>query len=136
MKQDGVANIVAVYGSLRKGFGNHDNFLGKHQCIGQEFTEDKFRMYSLGSFPCIKPDAEGYPVMVELYLIDNHLDLPRLDRLEGVPHLYKRGIIDTSKGLAYIYYMDSEGRPDWNQGEITSGDWEDSGCRRGAGNYV
>lgn len=112
---------VAVYGSLRKGMGNHKYHLGDAKYLGTEQTSEKFKMFSLGGFPAVVPDCRGYPVTVEVYEIDEAYHLPRLDRLEGYPHFYNRMPMSTSHGEAWIYYIDSPDRS--FQTEVNSGDW-------------
>lgn len=70
--------IVAVYGTLKKGFGNN-RVLGNSKLIGTSVI-DGFKMYSVGGFPAIVNDVGS--VMVELYRVDDSV-LPNLDRLEG-----------------------------------------------------
>jgi gamma-glutamylcyclotransferase (GGCT)/AIG2-like uncharacterized protein YtfP len=110
-------NFVAVYGSLKEGFGNH-RLLSDSRLIGKGVTEDHLTMYSLGSFPCItsKPIA---PINVEVYEVDD-ITLNRLDSLEGHPTFYRRrevpikitdpGNTDTVK--AWIYFINNEDRAD------------------------
>lgn len=109
--------LVAVYGSLRKGLGNH-------RVISQDSTHELlsteriggWEMYSYGGFPYIS-QGEG-EITIEVYKVDDKTLVP-LDRLEGYPSFYNRMQVETSQGLAWIYYINqgSNNRP------VLSGDW-------------
>lgn len=95
---------VMVYGSLKKGFGNH-GLLRDATYVG-EVAIDGFDMFSLGPFPAIQ-EGEGH-VEGELYEVDTRT-LASLDRLEGHPVMYERtDIIATHLGTeekveCYVY---------------------------------
>lgn len=94
---------VAVYGSLKKGFGNH-RLLRHSTYLGEEWVEG-WTMYHLGGFPAVA-ETENYDVVkVEVYLVDDET-LGRLDGLEGYPHFYNRKEIETNWGDAWIYFHD------------------------------
>lgn len=78
--------LVFVYGTLKKGFGNHHLL---HNCPykGKGHIQGT-KMLNLGAFPGMIPD-ESKKVQGELYEI-NEFTLKRLDRLEGHPHFYTR----------------------------------------------
>ena len=78
---------VAVYGSLKKGFGNH-RLIKDSMFIDVGFTEPKFTMYSLGGFPALHKGSDS--ILVEVYLVNANTTLPYLDSLEGHPDWYKR----------------------------------------------
>ena len=117
--------LVFVYGSLKKGFGNHR--LLEDADFLQNDTIQNHTMYSLGAFPAIVPDDNAdVPVKGELYSVTND-ELLRLNRLEGYsgdnnPHnLYERKEIVTDNGhVAYVYYMNTPER-DWPV--VQDGDW-------------
>lgn len=110
--------LVAVYGSLRQGMGNHRLLQdGEAAFLGTERVSG-FQMYSMGGFPFITP-AEG-EIRIELYKVDRDTML-RLDRLEGYPSFYDRKLIQTSKGQAWIYFI--VGKNLSNYEPVASGDW-------------
>lgn len=79
-------HIVAVYGSLKKGFGNH-RLLSDAKYLGTGESGAKYEMLSFGSFPGL---LDGLNIIdVELYEVDD-IVLSRLDALEGHPHFYRR----------------------------------------------
>lgn len=119
-------HTLAVYGTLRKGHGNHRciegaEFLGK-------FIVKHHMMWSNGAFPyiCYAPCKH---VVVEVFEV-NDAQFKRCDGLEGYPTHYQRKLIpfflDVKDpdpiGLAWIYYVTEE--PDRNADIIPSGDWE------------
>ena len=96
--------FVAVYGSLKKGFGNH--ILLKHsKFIGEDIVKG-FEMRSMGSFPFIRKGFGN--VHVEIYKVDDATML-HLDRLEGYPYFYTRIQVRTEKlkKKVWIYVIKS-----------------------------
>lgn len=95
-------NLVFVYGTLKKGFGNH----GVLNPGSQFICKDRIRgwdMYSLGGFPAI---TEGTgEISGELYSVDEKV-LARCDILEGYPNFYDRMIVRTASGMrAWVYFI-------------------------------
>jgi gamma-glutamylaminecyclotransferase len=104
--------FVAVYGSLKQGYGNHGLLeRGQAELIGLGTTSlSTFEMISFGAFPglIINPSSHN-KVGVEVYRI-NELTFNRLDGLEGYPNFYNRGIfqieLDDKRLLsAWMYYL-------------------------------
>lgn len=94
---------VGVYGTLRKGFGNHHYMSGSPQ-----IAEGVIKGYTMraSGIPFVHPgDGEVY---VEVYSVDE-TDMPDIDALEGHPRWYKREIVPvhTSDGIveAWVYLM-------------------------------
>jgi gamma-glutamylcyclotransferase (GGCT)/AIG2-like uncharacterized protein YtfP len=88
--------LVAVYGSLKKGFGNHrllsDSFLlVRSEC---NTSDSSFTMGSLGSYPGVVEGGTD-KIQVEIYMVSPEV-LLRLDRLEGHPSFYKRKVFEFS----------------------------------------
>lgn len=111
---------VFVYGSLRIGFGNHSNFLGNSDFIGKAKTLPQYSIFSLGPFPGVIKNGET-SIQGEIYSVTEE-ELGRLDSLESHPNWYKREVIETDKGDAWIYLLDSERYGD--KEIIKSGIWE------------
>jgi gamma-glutamylaminecyclotransferase len=111
-----------VYGTLKKGFGNH-RLLEGQKLLGNA-TICGYEMYSMGNYPAIRQANEGY-IHGELYEIEDTL-WPRLDRLEGVPYLYTRetdtvwmdGKDETHQADIYVYANPIDG-PTMRSGEWT-----------------
>jgi gamma-glutamylcyclotransferase (GGCT)/AIG2-like uncharacterized protein YtfP len=108
--------LVAVYGSLRKGMGNH-RVLERNdaQLLSTERVKG-FKMFSLGAYPFIcHGDGE---ITIEVYSVPI-TGMVDLDRLEGYPSFYDREMIETSKGKAWVYFIDDrDGRV-----PVPDGDW-------------
>lgn len=82
-----MSELVFVYGTLKRGNGNHRQFLLKNgKFIGPGHTLIGFEMWSYG-FPRIAPSRGGYQVVGEMYIVES---LEALDVLEGVPQHYQR----------------------------------------------
>lgn len=81
-------NFVFVYGSLKKGFGNH-RLLVESELICEAVTLDsKYNMRSCGGFPGVHSNGENR-ISGELYSVDD-ITFESLDRLEGNGHFYNR----------------------------------------------
>lgn len=98
---------VFVYGSLKRGLGNHHYLseAGAEFC-GFETLSGKFTMVSLGGFPAVCHDstAPRRPMYGQLYAIEPEA-LIALDALEGHPRWYRREKLrtDQSETRAWIY---------------------------------
>lgn len=112
------SNLVAVYGSLRKGLGNH-RLLQDLEPVSVE-TLSGFDMYSMGSFPCVY-HGDG-DITVEVYEVSKERLLGPLDSLEGHPGFYRREPVETSQGLAWLYVMVS-GQYKIPANQVHNGDW-------------
>lgn len=105
--------LVAVYGSLRKGLGNH-HYLRKEgvEMKGTFLSEAIFTMWPVGgtSFPAITLGGNT-PIIFEVYEVSEHV-LQNINGLEGyygpdsIQNHYERIKIDTPWGEAYTYYYD------------------------------
>ena len=109
-------SLVAVYGSLRKGLGNH-RFLTSSKFLGKDVITG-FNMYSLGAFPYVTPTKESNTIVVEVYEVNDNVFLS-LDALEGYPTFYDRMKITTKYGYAWIYFIKDYGK----HPKVVSGDW-------------
>lgn len=106
---------IIVYGSLRRKQGNsrwmtHAQWLGEHELEG-------YQIYNLGHYPAAIL-GEG-TIHCEVYRINSSI-LAELDELKSNTKNYKRELIRTPYGSAWIYlYKHSvEDHP-----RIDSGDW-------------
>ena len=124
---------VFVYGSLKRGHGNH-------RCLeGAEFVGpgilDNAKMLNLGAFPGLVPAPPGayYPVFGEVYKITPEI-LARLDRLEGHPDFYCRSMEDIWQTMeqncpvwtAWVYFLSKDSAEHYSKlcDEIPSGQWK------------
>lgn len=95
-----------VYGSLKRGFGNH-HFLEESKFVSKITTKiSSFRMFSLGGFPGVSLQPNGRKIIGELYEIDDNT-LQRIDYLEGNGNFYNRRLIKLDNGdTAWMYIID------------------------------
>jgi len=101
-------NRVVVYGSLKRGFGNH-RLLETAEFVGP--CVFRGTMYSLGGFPAVSLHGDTQ-IVGELYDVDD-ATLSRLDGLEGFRghgerNWYEREKIETNKGPAWVYTQDAD----------------------------
>lgn len=97
---------IFVYGTLKRGYGNHDWFLHDSAFLGEGTTQGKFDMIDVG-FPMIFPVDDGDRVAGEVYEIGTET-LRKLDRLENEGRMYDRRLhliemADGSAELCMIY---------------------------------
>jgi len=118
-----VGGLCFVYGSLRKGLGNHG-------CLGDSLQQhdgvikDMFRMRSLGGFPAIYKSQESTDIVVEVYEVSTSSVARSLDMLEGYPSFYNREVVTLEDGRAgWVYFIEGEcsysDRP-----LVPNGDWK------------
>ncbi len=82
-------NLVAVYGTLKKGHNNHYNYLSDSKFVGKGETFYKYPLIVQGLPYLIDKQNTGEYVEVEVYKVSNEV-LADLDILEGHPRWYKR----------------------------------------------
>jgi len=96
---------VFIYGSLKKGFFNHslisDN--PRNKLIRKGFI-DGYRLYSLWSYPAIKPSINGERLYVELYSLTDEV-FERIDRMEKSAGYVSVEVVDDKDktGIIYVY---------------------------------
>lgn len=110
--------LVAVYGSLRKGLGNH-RVLRDSVLLGQD-TISGWAMFSLGAYPAINKASEDHKIVIEVYRVQNDAVGVGLDNLESYPMYYDRTKVQTAYGEAWIYFQHGA-LPEHKR--IPSGDW-------------
>ena len=109
---------VFVYGSLRKGHGNH-GLLHSAKFLRQDITSPEFTMYDLGAFPAVTTEG-GTAIHGELYEVDDET-FQRLDILEGYPDFYDRMLLSFGEDRAWMYFIDDMGRGNI----VETGNWND-----------
>jgi gamma-glutamylaminecyclotransferase len=108
---------IFVYGTLKKGFGNH-RLIKEARFLGESFI--KGTMYSMGAFPGVVLKGDNN-IKGEVYEVDEG-QLFSMDRLEGHPNFYRRTPIKTVDGEdVETYVINSEYIH--SRHEVTSGDW-------------
>jgi gamma-glutamylaminecyclotransferase len=98
--------FIFVYGTLKRGFPN------SHMLNSSKFIEERcvrgLKMVNLGWYPGCVVSSNDDKVHGEVYEVTEEI-INKLDRLEGVPFLYRRYEIE--KGLqTYIYNKSVEER--------------------------
>ena len=82
------SEIVAVYGTLKQGFGNH-SVMGNSKLIDSGVTLNEYPMEEHG-IPFVLPyKGKGGNIAVEVYMVDKH-QMSSIDSLEGHPSNYVR----------------------------------------------
>jgi len=97
--------LVFVYGSLKKGYSNHE-VLDDSTFIGDHVTDEKYTMLSMGAFPCVD-DGGVAAIHGEVYAVTDEI-LKNLDILEGVPRFFKRKMLRSSYGEIVMYVINKE----------------------------
>lgn len=97
--------LVFVYGTLKKGFGNHA-LLASSKFHGTDVVKDHTLIQSPG-FPYMV-ESEGSQARGEVYEVDERI-VRYLDALEGYPTHYQKKEIRTEGGReVFTYYLDPE----------------------------
>jgi gamma-glutamylaminecyclotransferase len=100
-------NLVAVYGTLKKGYGNYYSYLTSSKYIGGGTTKEKYPLIVKGLPYLIEEGGKGYNVEVDVFKVSDTV-LKKLDMLEGHPNWYRRKQIDIVVGgktlVCWIYF--------------------------------
>lgn len=128
-------HLVAVYGSLLTGLGNHRVMTrAEGELLGEDTTYPDYTMVSLGGFPGLfkEPQGEGTKIKIEVYKVPESGLLGPLDSLEGYSpdypqnSMYIRELINTTFGKAWIYiYNARSGKDGFKNRIVESGDWRE-----------
>lgn len=115
--------LVAVYGSLRQGMGNHNYYLSNSEYKGTFSTQPEYTLHSLSAYPGLKLNG-NHSIVMEVCEV-NASTLNNLNRLEGYyidkePSFYDRIEINTPWGKAFTYIYVNKLSED---SIVESGDW-------------
>lgn len=118
--------LLAVYGTLKRGFGNHYLLEEKNnKFLGKFVTKPEFTMYSLGGYPTITREGKT-SLHVEVYEIDEQT-LRNVYRLEGYSgernargNWYDTLDLETPYGKAEMFYFNQT----VNKPVIKDGNWK------------
>lgn len=103
--------LVFVYGTLRSGHSNH-HFLKDANSIGVGTTVNNYAMYLTSGYPYVNSCESRYPIVGELYGVDDST-LIMLDKLEGHPRHYERRetpvTVEGKQYTAWMYFRDPPG---------------------------
>jgi gamma-glutamylcyclotransferase (GGCT)/AIG2-like uncharacterized protein YtfP len=95
--------LICVYGSLRKGMGNH-RLLETSKLLSTETIQDNFRMVDMGSYPGLIESEEANDIIIEIYEVTPET-YKRIEMLESYPSFYDRKNVHTTEGEVGIYYL-------------------------------
>ncbi len=104
-------DIVAVYGTLKHGFGNHRVMReARGEFIANARSVDAFPLVVSGLPYLLDKRGAGHRVCVELYRVTSAEGWYGLDRLEGHPDFYCRRVekfeTDTGEVIeAWVYFL-------------------------------
>lgn len=118
--------LVAVYGSLRSGAGNHRIIEDCERETDGLIPPGIFSMRSLGGYPGIlkvlHPSQPTSAIVVEVYRINNNYAPKALDSLEGYPSYYDREEVTLEDGrICWAYFLPTE--PYLTYQVVETGDW-------------
>ena len=82
-------NLIAVYGTLKKGYSNYNTYLRTAKYVGSGVTADKYPLIIEGLPYMVNEKGVGHDVEVDVFKVDN-MSFKMIDRLEGHPKWYKR----------------------------------------------
>ena len=101
-------NLIAVYGTLKKGYSNYYHYLSSAKHVGSGVTKDKHSLVVAGLPYLIEGGGGGHNVEVDVFKVDDTL-LKDLDKLEGHPNWYRRKQVPiTIKGktlMCWVYFI-------------------------------
>lgn len=101
-------NLVAVYGTLKKGYSNYNHYLTSSKHLGKGETKDKYPLLISGLPYLIEDKGKGHNVEVDVFKVSGTV-MASLDRLEGHPNWYRRKQVeikmkDSKVLLCWIYF--------------------------------
>jgi len=124
---DSTRTTVFVYGSLKKGQGNHGLLRGAEE-LGRAEIDVQGRFIDLGWFPGVTDEISANITRVkgELYRVDEE-GLRAVDCLEGHPDFYGRCKLETTEGVrTWIYRLPGASYPSSEFDEVPNGIWNPS----------
>lgn len=96
-----------VYGTLKKGHGNHSLLDGSH-FLGELKMWMPFEMYDLGLFPALCCSRGNLCwIEGEVYQVSDTV-MDCVDVLEGYPDLYEKTTLNTKFGDTTLYYFNNK----------------------------
>lgn len=119
-------HLIAVYGSLLSGLGNHRVIEDKETTLkGTMETKPEYSLYDLGYYPGLKEEGTT-SIKLEIYEVNDRIS-KNVEALEGYypdepATFYDKKTIDTPWGEASIYIYVPNVREDRL---VESGDWKE-----------
>ena len=113
---------VAVYGTLKRGYENHETYLPGYEPITTVDVEMPFVMYATKEYPMLVPSPELHRIRVEVYEVSDAKML-ELDALEA-PYNYDRRIVPIpGVGDEVSLYVHPDPAPE-RFDRVSSGNWD------------
>ena len=110
---------LGVYGTLRKGEGNHD-FLRGCEYVGEKRLEG-YSLHDAGYFPyAVRED--GSEITIEIYDVEDVI-IDHCDMLEGHPNHYRRTLVSVDGHPTFVYVAAQEEEVATFHEKIEGGDW-------------
>jgi len=108
--------VVAVYGTLKRGYGNYYSYLTNSKFMGSGVTKDKYPLVVDGLPYLIEKKGSGTNVKVDVFKV-NEMTFGHLDALESHPRWYVRKevpvVVKGKTITAWVYFNPSaEGKWD------------------------
>lgn len=85
-------NVIAVYGTLKKGYSNYHRYLSSSKFVGKGTTQDKYPLIIEGLPYVVNKKGTGHNVEVNVFKVSKSV-FNNIDMLEGHPKWYRREII-------------------------------------------
>ena len=114
--------LLFVYGSLRKGCGNHC-FLENSSYLGNFVTSPEYTMQSMGAFPAVVEGGDT-EIVGEVWGVSEPV-YEAIERLEGYPSFYNRKPLETPYGQAEMYFVEGHDKYGQRLPVVDSGNWVD-----------
>lgn len=121
-----MTELYAVYGSLRRGWWNHNWALGDAEYVTTT-TVPGYKLMSNGCFPAaIESPGEGS--VVEVYDVSN-VDTDIIEQMDGMEFNcgYTRRLVTTTEGYKVWLYVMPEVLADRFHIEVDGNDWANTG---------
>lgn len=102
--------LLAVYGTLKQGYGNHA-LLAHAQFVGSDILK-QISLYDIGPYPGARLET-SFGIEVEIYAVTPS-QLRKVDQLEEYDpndpenSLYTRELLKTHSGMAWVYLYQGE----------------------------
>ena len=100
-------HLVAVYGTLKKGYGNYHRYLQSAKYIGRGETKDQYPLVVSGLPYLLEKKNQGANVTIDLFKVSD-AQLIKLDSLEGHPNWYIRKkipvVVNGRTYFAWVYF--------------------------------
>jgi gamma-glutamylcyclotransferase (GGCT)/AIG2-like uncharacterized protein YtfP len=113
--------LVAVYGTLKKGYRNYERLLAGREPIFRGFAALPYRLYGTPDHPMLVPSEREHSVLVEVYEVEES-KLAELDALEAPYDYWRETVFLSPLGRNVEIYLHEAPPPEGFE-PVSSGDW-------------